>query len=430
MPRTWYKCLFIDGHEVFSYRDEPHPETYYYFHRDELVLLLGEEARPFALGAYGRDKEKLESDLPDLEFPMFRAKAGILRERLQVLGLGEPLMRRMFEIMNRIDTDVWEKSARDLDELDEEVVEQVQLRRDYRFEDWLEDVAEHVRLKRMGEGALDDVGYLTSLGPLHLLESMDERVVMSVVLRSVENSAEVLVDISELEQDSRWSSLDDEDDYYVGSADLGDDRGPAPAIIITEGSFDAFVLSNALALLRPHLTPYIRFLDYDMGNEGSASAAVRTLRSFAAAGITNRILALFDNDSAAYEAATGLSQPPLPKNYRVAHYPDLGLARSYPTLGPQGNSVMDVNRLAGSIELYLGTDVLAGNHGELRPVQWKGYMGKVRSYQGELVDKGAIQRAFRDKLKLAQANPEVISSQDWSGLQLVLDHLVHELSVF
>jgi hypothetical protein len=204
---------------------------------------------------------------------------------------------------------------------------------------------------------------------------------MAAILLSVEDDADVLVEASELAE-SRWLDDGAEHDEEVGTADLNGERGIVPAVVITEGTFDAFVLSNALALLRPHLTPYIRFLDYDMGNEGGASAAVRTLKSFAAAGIANRIVALFDNDSAAYEAVAGLDQARLPKNYRVAHYPNLDRARAYPTVGPQGNTVMDVNHLAGSIELYLGTDVLADNDGRLRPVQWKGYMGKVKSYQG------------------------------------------------
>ncbi len=84
--RSRYKSIFIDGHEVFSYRDEVHPETIYYFQHDEVVWLHGEEAAPFAIGAYGRDKEALLSDLSDIEFPVFRAKARILRERLHVLG--------------------------------------------------------------------------------------------------------------------------------------------------------------------------------------------------------------------------------------------------------------------------------------------------------------------------------------------------------
>lgn len=180
--------------------------------------------------------------------------------------------------------------------------------------------------------------------------------------------------------------------------------------------------------MRPHLAGYIRFLDFDIGNEGGASAAVRTLKSFAAAGISNRIVAIFDNDSAAYEAVMALKGTKLPAHYRVIHYPELPLALYYPTLGPQGNSFMNVNRLAGSIELYLGADVLTKTDGTLMPVQWKGYMAKVKSYQGEVIDKSSVQRAFRAKVDAAKADPAVVSRQDWSGLELILDQLVATLS--
>jgi hypothetical protein len=188
------------------------------------------------------------------------------------------------------------------------------------------------------------------------------------------------------------------------------------------------VLASAIEILMPHLAGYVKFLDYEVGNEGGASAAVRTLKSFAAAGISNRIMAIFDNDSAAYEAVMTLKSSKLPSHYRVMHYPDLDLANKYPTLGPQGDAVMNVNRLAGSIELYLGSDVLTTENGALMPVQWKGYMGKVKSYQGEVVDKAALQRAFQEKLKFARADPRNVRKQDWSGLQLILDKLIETLS--
>ena len=68
--------------------------------------------------------------------------------------------------------------------------------------------------------------------------------------------------------------------------------------------------------------------------------------------------------------------------------PDLEILRDYPTLGPAGESRMDVNGLAASIELYLGRDVLTNPvAGHLVCVQWKGYVAGVRKYQGEILDK-------------------------------------------
>jgi len=37
--------------------------------------------------------------------------------------------------------------------------------------------------------------------------------------------------------------------------------------------------------------------------------------------------------------------------------------------------------------MYLGTDVLKDDEGNFVSVQWKGYMGKRKAYQGELLNK-------------------------------------------
>jgi len=140
------------------------------------------------------------------------------------------------------------------------------------------------------------------------------------------------------------------------------------------------------------------------------------------------VIAVLDNDSAAHEAAMALRDISLPSNYAVMHYPDLKLAEAYPTLGPQGKTVMNVNRLAGSIELYLGTDVLTQQDGTLTPIQWKGYMGKIGSYQGEVINKVALQDNFRKKLQAAKRNADQVRTQDWSGLSLILEAIITKLS--
>lgn len=263
----------------------------------------------------------------------------------------------------------------------------------------------------------------TNCTTLDLFEEADERVLLRVIVDQVSDDEEIVLDITDL-VDGGYLDDDDTEEDWRSTWDLGS----GPPIIITEGSFDVYVLRNAIEILKPHLAPYIKFLDYDVGNEGGASAAVRMLKSFAAAGISNRIVALFDNDSAAYEAVMNLAGSRLPSHFAVMHYPDLQLAQKYPTLGPQGNTTMNVNTLAGSIELYLGEDILRSQGGELTPVQWKGYMGRVRTYQGEVIGKGALQGAFRDKVKVAKADPSSAANQDWSGLQQIIDELINTLS--
>jgi hypothetical protein len=166
-------------------------------------------------------------------------------------------------------------------------------------------------------------------------------------------------------------------------------------------------------------------MDYGERPAGGAGPLVNTVRSFAAAGIVNRVVALFDNDTAATDALRSIDRARLPDNIRVRQYPTLALARHYPTLGPPpadaGVAYTDVNGLAGSIEMYLGRDVLTLPDGTLRPVQWRTYIPGAHQYQGEITGKQAIHDAYRAKIRSADTDPSRMAQQDWSGIHAILD---------
>lgn len=193
-------------------------------------------------------------------------------------------------------------------------------------------------------------------------------------------------------------------------------------ILLTEGSTDSAILSDTLNLLYPELADYFSLMDFgSIKPEGGVSALERTVKSFAAAGINNKIIAVFDNDAAGHSAIQRLRAAPLPQNFRIISLPELPFAKSYPTKGPQGNTSEDINGRACSIELYLGRDVLTDN-GILAPVIWKGFEQKVKAYQGEVDDKNAIQNRFYDKLKEAK-NDGQKDEQDWLGLKLIFESI-------
>ena len=104
-----------------------------------------------------------------------------------------------------------------------------------------------------------------------------------------------------------------------------------------------------------------------------------------------------------------------PKNVAVLHYPALESLRSYPTIGPTGTVPFDVNGLAGSIELYLGNDVLSSEH----PVQWKGFVESKRAYQGEVMHKSSLQRKFWEKAERCKESSELMKRADWQGLDQI-----------
>lgn len=195
-------------------------------------------------------------------------------------------------------------------------------------------------------------------------------------------------------------------------------------IVLTEGASDSEILCESMKILFPHLTEYFSFLDFGATNmPGGAGTLVSVVKAIAGSGITNPVIAVFDNDTAARDATRSLVEVSLPSNLRVLHYPRLDSLCSYPTLGPGGMVSLDVNELAGSLELYLGDDVLRDEQNARLPVQWMGYCKALNRYQGEVVQKTAIHKKFRSKLTRCNTDAASINESDWTGMTRILEHL-------
>lgn len=171
-------------------------------------------------------------------------------------------------------------------------------------------------------------------------------------------------------------------------------------IVLTEGKTDTEFLKIGLNHFFPYLVKFYHFMDFENSRyEANASRLVHTIKSFVGSGIKNQIIAIFDNDSAAKNEIKNLRNVQLPSNIKVLQYPEIEWAKKYPTIGPSGIQEMDINGLAGSIELYLGKDCLKEN-GKFLPIQWMGYIDSINQYQGVIKGKDKIQRAFRKKAKI------------------------------
>jgi hypothetical protein len=170
-------------------------------------------------------------------------------------------------------------------------------------------------------------------------------------------------------------------------------------IILTEGKSDVEFISKSIEKLYPHLKDYYHFIDFDEYKvESSASALVKLITSFAAANVKHPIIALFDNDTAGLKEMKKLTSRIVPPNIKILRYPDIALAKKYPTVGPTGKKKMNVNGYACSIEMYFGVEVLTIDN-ELIPIQWKGFDDKEKKYQGEIAEKNYVQETFRKKLQ-------------------------------
>jgi HEPN/Toprim N-terminal domain 1 len=197
-------------------------------------------------------------------------------------------------------------------------------------------------------------------------------------------------------------------------ADTLEPRPFAPVVIFTEGSSDIRILQRSLAILFPERQDYFSFFNHaELNVDGGAIYLVKFLKAFAAARAPLRIVALFDNDAAGLQAFRLAKSLNLPNNIIALRLPDIEIARAYPTIGPQGRHVVDVNGQAASIELYLGRAALS-REGGLRPVRWTGYVQAATAYQGEVEDKADVEAAFTkavvrftDKAEARAAFPEL-----------------------
>lgn len=232
---------------------------------------------------------------------------------------------------------------------------------------------------------------------------------------------EITLDITDLYY-SGW--LDDPIQIFENSLEdiANENRHFNKVIILAEGVSDIRIISESMRIRYPEYFYYYGFMDFkSVKLGGSASNLVSIIKSFAAAGINNKIIALFDNDTAAYDATKKIKEQKFPSNIKILHYPDLEIAKEYPTLGPTGLEMLDINRYACSIELYLGRDILENIDGNLTPIQWTGYNAALQKYQGEIINKKEIQEKYESFLK--ENKLEALSNHDWSGMDILLQSI-------
>ncbi|HEY6344632.1 MAG TPA: HEPN/Toprim-associated domain-containing protein [Bryobacteraceae bacterium] len=174
----------------------------------------------------------------------------------------------------------------------------------------------------------------------------------------------------------------------------------APIVVLTEGKTDTRILSKSLERLFPHLRRFYTFLDHEgFAPPPGAGNIVNMLKGLAASKMSNRVIAVFDNDAAGTNSATAASKLGLPKNFRILQLPHLQQGKHYSTLGPSGAVAMDINGSACGLELYLGKRALTGDDGGLLPVRWTGYEQKLGRYQGELSNKQHAQDVYLAQLE-------------------------------
>lgn len=166
--------------------------------------------------------------------------------------------------------------------------------------------------------------------------------VFRIILEAFKSEEIISLDYTNLFEGGWCDEVPEEKEYLVSKT-----------IILTEGSTDAKVISKAMKLLYPHMVKFYSFIDFSTYVvQGSTNYLTHYLKAFIAAGIENKIIALYDNDSAGLSEIKSLENIPVPSNVRIMHLPDLEMCYNYPTIGPAGDSVDNINGRACSIEMF------------------------------------------------------------------------------
>jgi hypothetical protein len=215
------------------------------------------------------------------------------------------------------------------------------------------------------------------------LENLDPYVTLRILAEEPRNKRRLVV----------WRHADVLEGGWIEEGDLtpslsAEDR----YLVVTEGSSDSAILRKSLDLIFPDVADFFDFIDmsehYPFTGTGSL---VNFCKGLARIGIQNKVLVVFDNDTAGREAIDRLKDIPLPEHMRLMTLPSMDCLGRFRTSGPAGLMFEDVNGKAASIELYL--DLRYG--GPKKPVvRWTSYNERLAAYQGELVGKEQYARAF------------------------------------
>jgi HEPN/Toprim N-terminal domain 1 len=251
--------------------------------------------------------------------------------------------------------------------------------------------------------------------------SSDIRFVIRGILELFDEEDEFILDYTDLVNGGYYDEFDqlcNQSIDYLSNSSLTNQK----TIIITEGSSDIGIIKRTMKALYPDVLDYYSFMDFNTPKAaGSASSLVNYIKGFIGSGINNKVIALFDNDTAAIDATKKLKSLSIPDNIKILHYPELDIAKDYPTLGPTGTIKTNINGLAGSIELYLGIDILIDNQKNITPIQWKGFNASLNQYQGEIINKEKIMQKYFKLLDDIEKGDFKKSDHDWSGMKKVLE---------
>jgi hypothetical protein len=210
----------------------------------------------------------------------------------------------------------------------------------------------------------------------------------------------------------------------AGWAEVADFNGGArrgeTILIATEGTSDARILKRALDVLKPDVADFFRFIDVNERHHfWGTGALTKFAEGLVRVDVQNKVLFVLDNDAEGLEAYRRLIELRMPRNMGAMVLPELECFKHFPTRGPEGVTLSNINRRAAGVECYLDL-----NLPNFPPAQvlWTNYKAGLDTWHGALEHKDSYAQHF---YKQDHANL-VAGRYDITKLREVLNGLLQE----
>src|SRR5450755_3327067 len=190
-----YAGLYAGDKVVFTYRDREDQAMLSVFSAGELSHLTGNKAIRYAMIRWGLDDMSSE-EIEDLEIFVYAASAGVLKDRLNVLGFGEALIKETFEeeLKDKIEhtaTFARMHSDKDFIKLVEEDLRKLQ-KLDY--DTWAQQVNSYISSKL---SVNQEEVWSYDEGPFKLLSDVDQRIILWAILEHIDEKEVVTLDLTD-----------------------------------------------------------------------------------------------------------------------------------------------------------------------------------------------------------------------------------------
>ena len=227
------------------------------------------------------------------------------------------------------------------------------------------------------------------------------------------------------------------DGGYIAIEDIQVGDIVEKTIVLVEGTSDKAILEFALNHIYPHLSNLYYFMDFEYAKgknrQGGVDAIANNIKTFITSKIKGRFIAIFDNDTVGLQTKKQLlfDIRKVPDNFRILCYPDIKLAKSYPTISTNGKIVLDnINGRACSIELYLPDSLLKQHNGLFYPIHWESYVKRkigaeqLADYQGIVMNKDDIKEAFVTYQNEVNVGTRTFNCDEWAKMKVLLDEII------